>query len=203
MSLGSYKIMKKYLLEDYRQNIYNFFSPSIVFILLWVGIYFLLTKGIIQFAGLGVIDILIIALASARLIRLVSFDSMFQFVRDFIGYKKKVVEENGMRMVVLTPVGFGTRRLLSTLIDCVWCIGVWTSVVALLLYMAHPITTIITIVLAIATIGTGVQILISLIANKKEQIEYKNDKEMAIDNMNKGGHGEVIDTGHKCVSCGR
>ncbi len=195
--------MKKYLIEDYRQNIYNFFSPTIVFIAAWVGIYFLLTKGIIQFQGLGVIDILIIALATTRLIRLVTFDSMFQWVRDFIGYKKTIVEENGMKMVVLTPVGFGTRRLLTTLIDCVWCIGIWATVAAFLLYVAHPITMIITIILAIATIGTGVQLLISLIANKKELVEFENDKNIAAAHAASHGASSVVATGEKCVHCGR
>lgn len=191
--------MKKYLIEDYKQNIYNFFSPTIVFILVWVGIYFLLAKGVIQFPGLGIIDMIVIALATARLIRLVSFDSMFQWVRDFIGYKKAIVEENGMKMVVLTPVGFGTRRLLTTLIDCTWCIGIWATVAAFLLYIAHPITTIITIVLAIAAVGTGIQLLISLIANKKELVEFENDKNIAASH----GHSSVVAAGEKCVHCGR
>ncbi|MEN9647573.1 MAG: hypothetical protein RLY57_377 [Candidatus Parcubacteria bacterium] len=168
--------MIKQKLSDYQQSMYNFFSPTATFIAVCAIAYALIVKGIFVMPKITGVDIFIMALASFRLIRFFCFDSMFGYVRDRISYHIKVVEEGDEAYVTKTPVGPGYRRLLTNLLDCVWCVGIWTTLATFILYVASAGTAMLVMILAIAGVATFFQLLASLVATHYEACDLKNDE---------------------------
>ena len=168
--------MIKQRLSDYQQSKYNFFSPTFTFFAACIIIFALMNTGWLLAVKINLVDIIIIALASFRLIRFFCFDSMLNYVRDRISYNIRVVEENGEHYVEKTPVGTGYRRMLSNLLDCVWCVGIWTTLLSFVLYIASGPTALLVMICAIAGVATFLQLLASLVATHYEACDMKNDE---------------------------
>lgn len=120
-----------------------------VFGLFFIGIVilgadYLYRSGLfIPYIPLG--DFLLITLATFRLIRLVSYDIITQFVRDFLGKYEK-------------GTFLGT---LGALVICPWCAGLWFAFFVTFFYFVHPLAWFLIVILAIA----GVASLFQLTAN--------------------------------------
>ncbi len=93
-------------------------------------------------------DAAILGFATFRLIRLVTFDKIFGFVRAWF-----MDEREG---TLHKPHG-GFRRLMAELIECVWCTGLWAALFVTTAYVALPFGRFFVIVLAIAAMGTFLQ----------------------------------------------
>jgi hypothetical protein len=168
--------MIKQKLSDYQQSMYNFLSPSATFIALCAVVYALMVNDLISVRDINLVDVTIVALASFRLIRFFCFDSMFNYVRDRIAYDIKVVEHEGEKYVEKTPVGVGYRRLLTDLFNCVWCVGIWTTAAAFILYMVSSAAATLVVFFAIAGVATFFQLLAALVASHYEACDFKNDQ---------------------------
>lgn len=92
-------------------------------------------------------DFLLIALAVFRLTRLVCYDVITDFIRDWLGK-----HEEG--------TFFGT---MSALVRCPWCAGLWFAAFAVFFYFATPIAWPVLLVLALASVATTLQILANLL----------------------------------------
>lgn len=90
-------------------------------------------------------DFLLIVLATFRLIRLVSYDIITAFIRDYLGKFEK-------------GTFLGT---LGALVNCPWCSGLWFAFFVTFFYFAHPLSWFLIVILAIA----GVASLFQLTAN--------------------------------------
>lgn len=108
-----------------------------------------------------VLDIALITLAVARLVRLFTYDNITQFIRDWF----KDAE----------PRTF--RGSLGTLINCPWCTGLWWALIAGFFYFATPIAWYGILVLAIASLASYLQLLGNLIGwhaeAKKLEVESR------------------------------
>ncbi len=105
-------------------------------------------------------DFALIALATFRLIRLVSYDVMTSFLREPLRY---------------FPQGtfLGT---LSSLVNCPWCTGVWLSALVVFAYFATPLSWYVILILAVAGVASLLQLLSNLVGwyaegEKKEVTE--------------------------------
>lgn len=113
--------------------------------LVLTGVDHLLSKNLF-YRGVGVGDFLLMALAIFRLVRLVSYDVIFKFVRDLLATGK--------------PGTFvGT---MSALVACPWCTGLWFSFFVVFFYYATPYAWPIILVLALAGVASLIQILANL-----------------------------------------
>jgi hypothetical protein len=92
-------------------------------------------------------DFFLIALATFRLTRLVCYDIIFAFLRDFL-----TTYEKGSF--------FGT---LGALVHCPWCAGLWFAAAVTFFYFLTPIAWFFVLVLAIAGIASVLQITANLI----------------------------------------
>lgn len=155
---------------------YNFLSPLATFIAVCAIAYALIVKSSILIPNINLLDILIIALASFRLIRFFCFDSIFSYVRDRIAYHIRVTDEDGEKYIIKTPVGVGYRRMLAHLLDCVWCVGIWTTLITFIMYIVSGPTALLVIILAIAGVATFFQLLTALVATHYEACDLKNDE---------------------------
>ena len=133
-------------MEKPKQNAWNFASLFVYFILL-VTVGFLLERKGIDISKTSIKDLVFIILASYRLTRIVVFEKIFKFFRDFVKSKEKYA--------VLTTLKF--------IITCPWCMGVWISLIVVLLFFYVPYGKFIVYVLAISGVASFIIMLANLL----------------------------------------
>ena len=133
--------------KEHENYLWNFIS-SIIFILL-VILLIAAAVEIRAFRVPGVFEFTILAIATFRLTHLLYADMVMDFVRDY--FKNY---ERGLRLTL--------RKLLS----CPWCIGMWMALVVAYLYYLVPYSIIFLTILALAGIGTFIELLSGSIARK-------------------------------------
>ena len=94
-------------------------------------------------------DVIMISLATFRLIRMIVFDKIFSFARMIV-----FDIEDGE---YAKPKG-GFKRALAELIECLWCMGVWAGLAATALYYIAPAGRFFVIVLAVSAVGSMLQV---------------------------------------------
>ena len=111
---------------------------------------FLIVVSIVMLSNAGRIfytvpvrDIVLIALAVFRLVRLFTYDKITQFIRDwFVGAQPNTL-----------------RDTLGVLINCPWCIGLWFSWALVTFYFASVYSWPLILILSIAALGSLFQII--------------------------------------------
>ncbi|PIR86574.1 hypothetical protein COU13_00130 [Candidatus Kaiserbacteria bacterium CG10_big_fil_rev_8_21_14_0_10_43_70] len=131
---------------------------SVAFLFLFLLIYFTLTDGLDRLKWIyyiGTFDIVILSLATHRVVRLISYDKLFAFVRRWF-----LDEKEGL---LIKPPG-GPRRTIAELIECIWCTGLWSALGVTVVYFALPIGRLFVIILAVASVGSFLQNFSQMVA---------------------------------------
>ncbi len=134
----------------------------------------LLTTGIIILEGnpetalhdLSLFEFIILSLATFRLTRLMVYDKITAFFREQF-YDAKVLKTS----VVLEKPKSGPRRTLAALMSCPWCFGMWAAATVVFLYELTPYAYYPILMLAIASLGTLMQLAANMIGWKAEQLK--------------------------------
>lgn len=92
------------------------------------------------------LDMVIIGMAAFRLTRLFTLDKIFSFARAWF-YD---IDAQGHH-TVKPPTGL--RRIGAELIECPWCTGLWSALLALTLYLSGPYPRFLVWLLAAAGVG--------------------------------------------------
>lgn len=100
---------------------------------------------------LGTFDIVILALATFRLTRLVVSDKIFSFFR--IAFTDTLQDGTEIK----PPRGF--RRAIAELTECIWCTGIWAVLPITVLYVSAPAGRFFVMLLAIASLGGFMQVI--------------------------------------------
>ena len=100
-------------------------------------------------------DAVIIALATFRITRLIVYDKITHWFRD------------------LFSTGGGPIGTIADLLQCPWCIGIWASLVVVFCYFIFSWAWFVIFFLAMAAVGSILQVISNLIGWKAEGI--KND----------------------------
>ena len=113
-------------------------------------------------------ELIIISLASYRLTRLLIYDKVLNFFRD---YFTKREHKSGLLN--------STKYFLT----CPWCAGIWMTLVILVLFLVAPYGKFLVYILAISGIASFLHIGISLLGFKMEvqKIKLKKIKEIQKD----------------------
>ncbi|HEY4489380.1 MAG TPA: DUF1360 domain-containing protein [Candidatus Paceibacterota bacterium] len=111
-------------------------------VLLFYGVWWLAASRLI-FYDIPVRDLVLISLATFRLVRLFTYDIITQFIRDWF--------------VNARPNSFG--HTLGALLNCPWCTGLWFSFIVVFFYFATPFSWPIILVLALAALASLMQVL--------------------------------------------
>jgi hypothetical protein len=140
----------------YRLQPWNLiFSVVFALMVLW-GTFWLTDNGLITAVPTG--DFILMALAVMRLTRLVVYDHIFAFVRDLFSDTHPHT----------------LRGTIHRLMNCPWCTGLWFAFFVPFFYFATPYAWFIIFVLALAAIGSFIQILANLIGwmaeGKKQEV---------------------------------
>lgn len=132
--------------ETQEQAIWNTFFTLLFLILVAYVSWYILRLGGVP-VSIPNQHLIILVLATFRMIRLLVYDTVTEYVR---GY--------------LARFETGPRRTLFRLMTCPWCTGIWVSLLITFLYFASPIFWYFIFVLAIAGAGSFLQVTISRIS---------------------------------------
>ena len=123
--------------------------------------YLAVTGGFLH--PLGLSDFLLITLAVWRLTRLFTYDAITKFIRDWF--------------VASRPETFGGT--LYILLTCPWCTGLWFAATVVFFYFATPYAWPVILILAVAAVGSFLQVVSNLIG---WSAEYKKRQVIGNDN---------------------
>lgn len=140
------------------QAVWNTIFTGLFFLLLSY-FFFSLTDGLDTFEWLFLLDrfdIVILSLATFRIVRLVVYDKIFQFVRNW--FFDDVAAGQG------TKPPRGVRRTIAELIECQWCVGLWGALFVTFLYLSFDVGRFFVLILAIAAVGSFLQNISKMIA---------------------------------------
>lgn len=128
--------------------------------------------GYISYANNGInivervkyIDLIIIFLATWRLIRLIVYDKITKIYRSYFDNEKVIS---------------GPRKTMAELIGCPWCISVWISAIVFYLYFLHSFFVVFFLILAISIVASFMQLFTNLVGwnAEKKKIEVKKIEE--------------------------
>jgi len=116
-------------------------------------------------------ETMIITLAVFRLTRLLVYDSVFRFFRDFFVEKATDKDIDGNEIIIRRIYKDGIKRTVSDLLSCPWCIGMWISLFVSFFYFISPYMWFPIFVLAIAGFSSLIQITINLVGWRAEQLK--------------------------------
>jgi hypothetical protein len=108
-----------------------------------------------DFAKLTALDLALLGLAAFRAIHLITYDKIFDIVRaafmDGSGARLKTAER-------------GWRRLMCEFIQCIWCTGMWSGLIVVTAYFLGTWGHYAIIVLAVAGLGSLLQLVSKALA---------------------------------------
>ena len=130
---------------------------DVIFIVLYVGAMLILYSLGKLPRSIGILDLVLLGLATARLSDVISTDEIMQWLREpFVEMQHEQIA--GREGDVRTGRGTGMRRVVGELLSCPWCVGVWVAAALTYAYFLFPrIVWLFVLLLAIAEIGSLVQ----------------------------------------------
>lgn len=117
---------------------------SLVFILVF-ALFASMNSDIIE--SITLFEIVVITLATFRLIRLVVYDKIMKWLRDIFELDEPT----------------GINQTLKDLTSCPWCFGVWATLIIFIIHFSIPGGSLFTLLLAISGVAAVIQITINLI----------------------------------------
>ncbi len=139
-------------MDNTKQNAWNFASLfAYLFLVILVG--FILEKKGFSINDVTLKDLIIITLASYRMTRILVFEKILKFLRDFVKSKQNYSVLNTIRYIITCP----------------WCAGVWITLVIVVLYFLVPYGIFLVYILALSGIASFLVLLANLIGLKIEE----------------------------------
>ncbi len=134
-----------------------------VFVLLLIALGFLMETRDTGIGNISIFDLLVISIATYRMIRLMVYDRIFKLVRD----------------ISRSFEGTGIGDSLRAIITCPWCAGVWISLFNAAIFLLVPYGDLFIYIMAIAGVATFLQLganILGIVAEEK-QIDLKDKRE--------------------------
>jgi len=145
-----------------QQKFWNFMATVFYILLIVLLGYGLKRKGI-NIEQIRIWEVFLLALASYRLTRILVFDKIFKFFRDFFRSKSKVY----------------VFSVVKEILGCPWCAGIWVALLNVAIYFLVPYGKIFIYLLAIAGIASFFVIFVNYFGLQVEEKQHvvKNLKE--------------------------
>lgn len=153
-----------FMIRITNQYLWNFVFAVFFIGLVTMAAIILETEARLSYAELTLIDIVLMSLATYRLIRLVINDVGTKFFREQFWDTK----ESRGKIILVKPSG-GPRRAIADVLSCCWCFGIWAAAMIIFFYLLTPYAQLPILILAIAGVGTWFQQLAALTGWKAEQ----------------------------------
>lgn len=154
------------------KNGWNFF-----FAVLFLAVLIASVWGIGMIRGgypvsIPVFDAILLGLAAMRIVRLVVYDSITRFFREWF-METRTIDMPGMQLIEMVPAEHGIRGTLYDLVHCPWCIGMWAGLIVTFCYFVFPWAWYVILLLAVSGVASSLQVLMNLIGWEAE--DYKLD----------------------------
>ncbi len=128
----------------------------VVFVALCVVSVWLIARfGRFAPAELSFLDLAVLGLAAFRLIHLLTYDKIFD------GVRAAFMDRSGAR---LKTAERGWRRLMCEFLNCIWCTGMWSGLIVVTVYFLGPWGRYAAIMLAVAGLGSLLQVVSKALA---------------------------------------
>lgn len=101
-------------------------------------------------ADLSWLDLAVLILASFRLTHLIVFDEITSFLREPFFSVTYEVDSAGQVIQHTQFKGNGLRKWVGKLLSCHWCVGIWSALLLVALYLYVPTAYPLLLVLAVA-----------------------------------------------------
>jgi len=137
---------------------------SIIFVLLIVVVGFLINQKGIILEDISVLTLIILMIATFRLTRIIVYDRVFKVFRD----------------IIRSFEGSGIGDSMKAIITCPFCAGVWVALFVVACYFLIPFGDFFVYIMAIAGVGTYIQLTINYIglaADEKQMDLIKKREE--------------------------
>lgn len=109
------------------------------------------------------LEFMIFGLATFRLTRLVVFDKITDFLRNYFIDEVEDVDERGEKSVYLVPKEGKIKGFFGELLSCYWCTGIWSATILYVLYILSPLIAIpILLILAISGIAAIIESILQI-----------------------------------------
>lgn len=144
------------------QKFWNFMA-TIFYIILTVLLGYGLKRKGIEIEQIRIWEVFVLALATYRLTRILVFDKIFKFFRDFI-------RANARLQAIY---------VIKEILGCPWCAGVWVALFNVVIYFLVPFGNLFIYLLAIAGIASFFVIFVNYFGLSVEEKQHtvKNLKE--------------------------
>jgi hypothetical protein len=139
-----------------QQKTWNFLA-TMFYIACLVGLAYLFRlKGITK-EDFRLGDIALLSVATYRFTRILVFDKIFKFFRDFLKSREKLY----------------VFYVIKEIITCPWCAGVWVALIMTAMYYLVPFGDIFAILLTIAGIASFITVSVNFIGLSTEEKQHK------------------------------
>lgn len=130
--------------QNKNQYFWNF-AFSVLYLVLAAGVILIFRQQGRAVVKVSLFDFILLILATYRLAHLFVYDSVTDFLRDFLAKFEK-----------------GPGKTLSNLINCPWCTGVWVALFLAFIFFLTPYAWFFIFVLALA----GAAIILKIVADR-------------------------------------
>ncbi|TSC69382.1 MAG: hypothetical protein G01um101456_220 [Parcubacteria group bacterium Gr01-1014_56] len=149
------------------QNLWNFVF-SVFFIMVLIGALWVMREVRGGFlVSVEPFDAVLMAFASFRVTRLIVYDKISRWFRELF-VQRRVFEKDGKTWVEITPFGRGFRHTIYNLLECPWCIGIWSGLIVMVCYFIFPWAWSVIFFLALAGAGSLIQIFANFLGWRAE-----------------------------------
>ena len=154
------------------QNIWNF-----VFSVFFIAVLAAAIWAIREINGsfptsIPIFDFILLSLAAFRTTRLIVYDKIARWFRELFADTREF-SENGIMFVEVKPYGVGIRHTVHDLLQCPWCIGVWSALVVVFFYFVYPWAWFVILFLAVAGVSSLFQVTANLIGWRAESLKLE------------------------------
>lgn len=157
------------------QNIWNFIFSVFFIAVLGAAVWTINEQTGIYPFYISVFDALLLSLAAFRITRLLVYDKIARWFRELFA-AKRYYEEGGVQYVEVRPYGSGFLHTVHDLLQCPWCIGVWSALIVTFCYFMFPWAWFVILFLAVAGLGSLLQVSANLIGWKAEQLKRTTER---------------------------
>jgi hypothetical protein len=138
-----------------QQKFWNFMATLFYIILIVLLGFGLKHKGV-DIRQIRIWEVFVLALASYRLTRILVFDKIFKFLRDFFRARSQLY------------VFYVVKEILS----CPWCAGIWVALINIAVYFLVPFGNLFIYLLAIAGIASFFVIVVNYFGLSVEEKQH-------------------------------
>lgn len=122
-----------------------------------------------------IFDFVLLALAAFRVTRLIVYDKIARWFRELFADTREF-EEDGILYVEVKPYGVGMRHTIHDLLQCPWCIGVWSGLIVTFFYFIFPWAWFVILFLAVAGVSSLLQVTANLVGWRAEQLKHTTER---------------------------